>query len=502
MLEAAELERRKAICRECEDFQERDGVVFFCGRECHRSDGAYCEPWAQQRWSSRLLGQESPCERWSGDLLQWMASIPRAQREPAGIPKIVCTLNVGQDVVLPNARNSIREAARRWGANYLEIVTPTGHRHHYEEKLHLDEHLPDGYRVLYYDADVVIRNDCPSPFEVVPEGHWAWPRSYHPSHAGTLPAVAGGIPGYAGLCGVEVDTELDYPNTGMMLFDLPAHRPVFAQAREFVQRNGFQTWWVIADQGNLACAVAKVKPPVFHIPPMFEMHGQCLWAGWTAEMKTLGYHFCGPINRSIGIPRTCWDDTGADRYTGSVMRWSRGKPHVLMTDEVTYFIRKLAGVWRGVIVEVGSFLGGSAWYGAQIARDNWCQYHCVDTWRGASDLAVGDEHYRAFQENLRDAGLSEVQVHRISSTEAAGRFSDESVDLVFIDADHTYEGCLADIRAWWPKVKPGGWMLGHDFLAKYGVPQAVRAAFESPDEVSWGEYPIWAVGKTVSRTRR
>jgi hypothetical protein len=53
-----------------------------------------------------------------------MARIPRAQREPAGIPKIVCTLNVGQDVVLPNARNSIREAARRWGANYLEIVTP------------------------------------------------------------------------------------------------------------------------------------------------------------------------------------------------------------------------------------------------------------------------------------------------------------------------------------------------------------------------------------------
>jgi hypothetical protein len=38
-------------------------------------------------------------------------------------------------------------------------------------------------------------------------------------------------------------------------------------------------------------------------------------------------------------------------------------------------------------------------------------------------------------------------------------------------------------------------MLGRDFLAKYGVPRAAREAFDSPDEVRWGEYPIWVARK-------
>jgi hypothetical protein len=44
-------------------------------------------------------------------------------------------------------------------------------------------------------------------------------------------------------------------------------------------------------------------------------------------------------------------------------------------------------------------------------------------------------------------------------------------------------------------------MLGHDFLAKYGVPRAVRDAIGSPDEVRWGEYPIWVVRKGEGKCR-
>lgn len=420
--------------------------------------------------------------------------------ETSGLRKLVCTLNVGRDVLYQNARNSLREAARRWGADYLEILTTTGNRHHWEEKLHLDEHLSDGFRVLYYDGDVVVRKDCPSPFEVVPEGHWAQVRNYHPSHAGTLAAVQAALPKYATRCGVQVDPVKDYCNSGMVLFDLPTHRPVFWQAREFVSRHGFDRNWVIADQGNFAAAVARVQPLVFHLPAMFEMHGQTLWAGWTAEMKTWGYHFCGPINPHVGIPRTCWDDLGADREQEGVRRWVAGRPRSLMTGELTYFVRELAKVWKGVIVELGAYLGGSTWVGAQIARDHWSAYHSVDTWRGASDLAVGETHYRAFLKNLRDADLDEfVHVHKKLSAEAAADFPDGSVDLVFVDADHERAGCLADIVAWWPKLREGGVMLGHDYLPKYGVPAAVADAFGQPDEVSWGAYPIWKVTKAAGR---
>lgn len=49
------------------------------------------------------------------------------------------------------------------------------------------------------------------------------------------------------------------------------------------------------------------------------------------------------------------------------------------------------------------------------------------------------------------------------SIEAARRVDDGSLDMVFIDADHSYEGVKRDIAAWLPKVKRGGWLGGHDY---------------------------------------
>jgi len=49
------------------------------------------------------------------------------------------------------------------------------------------------------------------------------------------------------------------------------------------------------------------------------------------------------------------------------------------------------------------------------------------------------------------------------STQAWRRFSDESIDLLFVDGDHSFDGCLSDLRNWYPKVKPNGVILGHDY---------------------------------------
>ena len=40
------------------------------------------------------------------------------------------------------------------------------------------------------------------------------------------------------------------------------------------------------------------------------------------------------------------------------------------------------------------------------------------------------------------------------------------VDMVFIDGDHSYNGCKGDILAWLPNIKPGGIMAVHDFGKK------------------------------------
>lgn len=62
----------------------------------------------------------------------------------------------------------------------------------------------------------------------------------------------------------------------------------------------------------------------------------------------------------------------------------------------------------------------------------------------------------------------------------AARFDDWAVnglDLVFIDADHREANVAADIRAWWPLVRPGGWLGGHDLhrFPDDGVGRAVDA---------------------------
>ena len=40
----------------------------------------------------------------------------------------------------------------------------------------------------------------------------------------------------------------------------------------------------------------------------------------------------------------------------------------------------------------------------------------------------------------------------------------EILDLVYIDATHSFEAIRSDLRYWWPKLKPGGLFAGHDYM--------------------------------------
>ncbi len=65
------------------------------------------------------------------------------------------------------------------------------------------------------------------------------------------------------------------------------------------------------------------------------------------------------------------------------------------------------------------------------------------------------------------------------SVKAAERFEDKSIDLVFVDADHSARAVFADLTAWVPKVKPGGVISGHDYGSRNhpGVKPAVDFFF-------------------------
>lgn len=124
-------------------------------------------------------------------------------------------------------------------------------------------------------------------------------------------------------------------------------------------------------------------------------------------------------------------------------------------------------------VEVGTWYGRSAAFMAvEIANSGkQIDFYCVDTWKGSSDEAWMTDHLRPLGGSCRhlfDAVMAKGGVSHIvkpiekPSVVAAADFEDESLDFVLIDAGHDYDNVRADVRAWLPKVKPGGVIAGDD----------------------------------------
>ena len=180
---------------------------------------------------------------------------------------------------------------------------------------------------------------------------------------------------------------------------------------------------------------------------------------------------------------------------------------VLHNDEEARFycdeIRKLPP--NAVIVEVGVWMGAMTVKAAQAALEGSAlAYWAVDHFLGSPDLK--NPHgpaaiEREFRDAIQKAGLDIlVSLMRKPSLEAAKEFTDGSLDMVFIDGDHTKPAVLADIGAWWPKLRMGGVLLGHDFDPEHqGVVEAVLERFGGPDALSKGKFPVWKVTKKPGR---
>lgn len=80
----------------------------------------------------------------------------------------VTVLNIN-DILCNNARNSITSAALRWNVDFVEIkALEWSNLHSSFTKFALAKRLIGYDKVLYVDADILIRSDTPSPFELFP----------------------------------------------------------------------------------------------------------------------------------------------------------------------------------------------------------------------------------------------------------------------------------------------------------------------------------------------
>jgi hypothetical protein len=129
---------------------------------------------------------------------------------------------------------------------------------------------------------------------------------------------------------------------------------------------------------------------------------------------------------------------------------------------------------NSICIEIGSWKGSSSYAIASIVKlyENSILY-CVDHWEGnlnthAREEAKEDKIWDIFINNINILDISKViRPIRMSSHDAISNFKDESIDFIFIDGDHTYDFFRKDIELYWPKLKIGGIMCGHDCSVYY-----------------------------------
>jgi hypothetical protein len=152
----------------------------------------------------------------------------------------------------------------------------------------------------------------------------------------------------------------------------------------------------------------------------------------------------------------------------------------------------------GIFVELGAYKGKSTSFIVTeiINKDKNIKFHTIDTFEG--DSGSNDENevnayrnvivsnmYEEFNKNTEH--LKEYfNVIVGKSDESSEFFEDDSVDVIFIDAGHSYESVIKDIKSWLPKIKNGGVMSGHDYNNSWtGVKMAVNEIFNKIDNDCW-----------------
>lgn len=127
---------------------------------------------------------------------------------------------------------------------------------------------------------------------------------------------------------------------------------------------------------------------------------------------------------------------------------------------------------RPALAELGVFAGGFSRY-LLDAFAPVGTLDLVDPWEPGTAIMSGNADGNAVEMRAADelyelvtvwaADVPEVTVHRTTSEAYLRARAPSSLDLVYIDADHTYEAVARDLALAWPALRPGGWLCGHDY---------------------------------------
>lgn len=149
--------------------------------------------------------------------------------------------------------------------------------------------------------------------------------------------------------------------------------------------------------------------------------------------------------------------------------------------------------WK--VIEIGSYAGASAELIAQYVGE----ITCCDIWEEyIHPLERALNAYKNFEET-KERNLNIIECKK-KSDELVNEYKNNTFDMIYIDADHSYESTKNNILKWFNKLKTSGIMCGHDYYMDE-VKRAVDDVFGS-ENIKYFKDSSWSYVKKTKKERK
>jgi predicted O-methyltransferase YrrM len=150
----------------------------------------------------------------------------------------------------------------------------------------------------------------------------------------------------------------------------------------------------------------------------------------------------------------------------------------------SFYERMVMRFNNATFVEIGAWKGQSIMYLAERIKElnKKIKLYTIDTFEGSvehkkEDVIVTHMLYDVYLKNIEPM-KDYITTIKGNSQEVHTQFKDNSIDFLFLDGSHEFEDVKKDLKLWYPKVKTGGIISGHDYTWVDGrVAMAVNQFF-------------------------
>jgi predicted O-methyltransferase YrrM len=147
-------------------------------------------------------------------------------------------------------------------------------------------------------------------------------------------------------------------------------------------------------------------------------------------------------------------------------------------------------------IEIGSCLGGSTHYLLSCLPNS--HIIAIDPYEEYDQMSCRDKAYEMFQTVMKTFP-TRLTLIRSKSDDAVNEIENETMDFIFIDGYHSNDQVRKDIENYYPKLKSGGLLCGHDYSAWSLSPAVDEMAKKYGKKVLLCEQDVWYFYKEIEK---